>query len=305
MNFKSLALNLIISFSPLLFLGQNIITSTKTNIDHVTVFNNGAEINRTGRVKLNKGANEIIIQKLSPYIKDQTIQAKIADNDIIISSVNHSKNYLAVAETQSKEYKTLKDSLELMEYKLRVREVHYSVYKEKKSLLDRNKNYSYKEFIIDDLIELSEYFSEQMFEIETNLMEAKHSMIQINKTIENLNSQLNEIQLNNKNSSASEITIQVSCKESKTVDFSLKYNVSNAGWAPIYDIRSVDVSSPIELTYKARVYQNTKEDWENVSLSLSTGKLNQSNKQPNFSANYLSFVPEYKSEKRYNFQFAR
>ena len=61
-----------------------------------------------------------------------------------------------------------------MEYKLRVREVHYSVYKEKKSLLDRNKNYSYKEFIIDDLIELSEYFSEQMFEIETNLMEAKH-----------------------------------------------------------------------------------------------------------------------------------
>jgi hypothetical protein len=189
----------------LLFLGQNIITSTKTNIDHVTVFNNGAEINRTGRVKLNKGANEIIIQKLSPYIKDQTIQAKIADNDIIISSVNHYKNYLAVAQTQSKEYKILKDSLELMEYKLRVREVHYSVYREKKSLLDKNKNYYSKEFIIDDLIELSEYFTEQMFEIETNLMEAKHSMIQINKTIENLNSQLNEIQLNNKNSSAGEI----------------------------------------------------------------------------------------------------
>ena len=219
------------------------------------------------------------------------------DKDIIISSVNHAKNYLAVAETQSKVYKTLKDSLELMEYKLRVREVHYSVYKGKKSLLDKNKNYYSKEFIIDDLIELSEYFTEQMFEIETNLMEAKHSMIQINKTIENLNSQLNEIQLNNKNSSAGEITIQVSCKESKTVDFSLKYNVSNAGWAPIYDIRSVDVSSPIELTYKARVYQNTKEDWGNVSLSLSTGKLNQSNKQPNFSTNYLSFVPEYKSER--------
>ena len=297
MNFKPLALNLIISFSPLLFLGQNIIKSTKTNIDHVTVFNNGAEIVRKGRVKLNKGANEIFIQQLSPYIKDQTIQAKIADNDIIISSVNHAKNYLAVAQTLSKEYKTLKDSLELMEYKLRVREVHYNVYKEKKSLLDRNKNYSYKEFIIDDLIELSEYFSEQMFEIETNLMEAKHSIIQINKTIENLNSQLNEIQLNNKNSSASEITIQVSSKESKTVDFSLKYNVSNAGWAPIYDIRSVDDASPIELTYKAKVYQNTNEDWNNVSLSLSTGKLNQSNKQPNFSTNYISFVPEYKSER--------
>ena len=49
-----------------------------------------------------------------------------------------------------------------------------------------------------------------------------------------------------------EITLQVSCNQNKTVDFSLKYNVSNAGWAPLYDIRSVDVSSPIELTYKAK-----------------------------------------------------
>ena len=41
------------------------------------------------------------------------------------------------------------------------------------------------------------------------------------------------------------------------------------------------------------MYQNTKEDWENVSLSLSTGKLNQSNRQPSFSTDYISFVPDY------------
>ncbi len=69
------------------------------------------------------------------------------------------------------------------------------------------------------------------------------------------------------------------------------------GWAPLYDVRTVNVSSPIELTYKAKVYQNTKEDWRNVSLSLSTGKLNQSNKQPNFKTDFISFVPEYKSER--------
>ena len=293
MNFKSFALNLIISCSPLLFFGQNIIKTSKTNINHVTVFNNGAEINRSGKVTLNQGANEIVIQQLSPYIKDQTIQAKIADKDVIISSVNHAKNYLAVAETKAKEYSVLKDSLELMEYKLRIREVHMSVYQEEKNLLDKNKSYSNKEFIIDDLMELSEYFGERMMEIETNLMEANHSIKKIKKTISNLKSQLNAIQQKNRNNSSGEITLQVSCKQSTTVNFSLKYNVSNAGWAPLYDVRSVDVSSPIELTYKAKVYQNTKEDWENVSLSLSTGKLNQSNRQPSFSTDYISFVPVY------------
>mgnify|MGYP001156796829 CR=1 FL=1 len=293
MNFKSFALNLIISCSPLLFFGQNIIKTSKTNINHVTVFNNGAEINRSGKVTLNQGANEIVIQQLSPYIKDQTIQAKIADKDVIISSVNHAKNYLAVAETKAKEYSVLKDSLELMEYKLRIREVHMSVYQEEKNLLDKNKSYSNKEFIIDDLMELSEYFGERMMEIETNLMEANHSIKKIKKTISNLKSQLNAIQQKNRNNSSGEITLQVSCKQSTTVNFSLKYNVSNAGWAPLYDVRSVDVSSPIELTYKAKVYQNTKEDWENVSLSLSTGKLNQSNRQPSFSTDYISFVPDY------------
>ncbi len=229
MNFKSFALNLFFSCSPLLFFGQHIIKTSKTNINHVTVFNNGAEINRSGSVTLATGANEIVIQQLSPYIKDQTIQAKIADEDIVISSVNHAKNYLSVAETQSKAFKNLKDSLELMEYKLRIRQVHLSVYNEEKNLLDKNKSYSNKEFIIDDLIELSEYFGERMMEIETNLMEAKHSIEKINKTITNLTSQLNSIQQKNRNNSAGEITLHVSCKQSKTINFSLKYNVSNAG----------------------------------------------------------------------------
>ncbi len=296
MNLKTFALGLFISCSPLLSFGQNVIKTSKTNINHVTVFNNGAEINRSGSVTLTKGANEIVITELSPYIKDQTIQAKISNKDVIISSVNHSKNYLAVAETKVKEYKVLKDSLELMEYKLRIREVHLSVYKEEKNLLDKNKTYSNKEFIIDDLMELSEYFGKRMMEIETNLMEANHSIKKINKTISNLKSQLNAIQQKNRNNSSGEITLQVSCKQSTTVNFTLKYNVSNAGWAPLYDVRSVDVSSPIELTYKAKVYQNTKEDWENVSLSLSTGKLNQSNRQPSFSTDFISFVPDFKNK---------
>ena len=44
-----------------------------------------------------------------------------------------------------------------------------------------------------------------------------------------------------------------------------------AGWVPYYDIRVKEINSPIKLTYKAKVYQNTNEEWSNIQLSLSTG----------------------------------
>ena len=52
----------------------------------------------------------------------------------------------------------------------------------------------------------------------------------------------------------------------------------NAGWIPFYDVRSESMNSPVNLTYKAKVFQNTNEEWSNIKLSLSTGKLNVSNK---------------------------
>ena len=48
----------------------------------------------------------------------------------------------------------------------------------------------------------------------------------------------------------------------------------NAGWTPFYDVRSESINSPVNLTYKAKVFQNTNEEWSNIKLSLSTGKLN-------------------------------
>ncbi|MDA8556760.1 DUF4139 domain-containing protein [bacterium] len=41
------------------------------------------------------------------------------------------------------------------------------------------------------------------------------------------------------------------------------------GWAPSYEIRSKGINSPINLTYKAKIFQNTNESWSNVQLSLS------------------------------------
>ncbi len=45
-----------------------------------------------------------------------------------------------------------------------------------------------------------------------------------------------------------------------------------AGWEPVYDLRAADDARRVELTYRARVRQETGEDWSDVRLLLSTAQ---------------------------------
>ena len=72
-----------------------------------------------------------------------------------------------------------------------------------------------------------------------------------------------------------------------------------AGWVPSYDFRVKEINSPIKLTYKAKVYQNTNEEWSDIQLSLSTGQLNKSNKAPNFNPQIIRNTTNYRKDNRY------
>jgi uncharacterized protein (TIGR02231 family) len=50
----------------------------------------------------------------------------------------------------------------------------------------------------------------------------------------------------------------------------VNYFINNAGWIPAYDLRANSTTEPINITYKAHVFQNSGEDWDNVKLILST-----------------------------------
>jgi len=60
--------------------------------------------------------------------------------------------------------------------------------------------------------------------------------------------------------------VTASVKNMTTSNFVIKYLVSNAGWAAFYDIRATDVNSPVQLDYKAKVFNNCGIDWNNVIL---------------------------------------
>jgi uncharacterized protein (TIGR02231 family) len=86
------------------------------------------------------------------------------------------------------------------------------------------------------------------------------------------------------------IEITVSAKEATSGRLKVSYLVSNAGWIPLYDLRSKSSDNTINLTYKAQVYQHTGVEWKNIKLSLSTNNPYTNKTKPELHPWYLNYA---------------
>lgn len=286
LRFTSLSLSLMICLTSFTQHRDQDVNST---IKDVTVFLSGAEIHRTGKVTLNSGVTELKLKELSPSINGSSVQAKLANNNVTIISVNHKMDYLTEA-TYTPRITEIKDSLEDMSLKLKVRESRERVYREEKSMLISNKSIRGEQNGVDveELEYMADFYRNRLTDIENKLLDIENSKKDFNLTISNLRRQLNLLNAK-KTRNTSEVTVKVSCNSRIITDLNVSYVVNNAGWVPKYDVRSENTTDPVELTYKGDVYQNTGIEWESVNISLSTGNPTVSNSQPNLKPWYLYY----------------
>ncbi|MFT7612663.1 MAG: hypothetical protein ACI9J3_001626 [Parvicellaceae bacterium] len=277
---------------------EKVVTS---KIKEVTVFLSGAQVHREASITLNAGNNLIKFEGLAKNINGNSIQVG-GDKDFTIVSVNNSRNYMRVAEISPK-LKIIKDSLDDVKFKLELRKRFASVYQEEKSLLLANKSVGGSQTGVDveDLIEIANLYRTRLKEIEMKILDISEEQSDFQKTVYRLQRQLN--QLNSKiNRSTTDIVVRISSKIKTNAKIFLSYIVSDAGWSPIYDIRSKGVADPVNLVYKGNVWQTTGNDWENVNITLSTGNPSVSNSAPTVKPWVLSFDPPFRPYRGNTFQ---
>lgn len=90
----------------------------------------------------------------------------------------------------------------------------------------------------------------------------------IDEHVARIVNQLNTLR-DTKTESKGEIEVRISSEQTVTAELEITYLVANAGWYPKYDIRVANINSPLELTYRAAVYQRTGVDWKDVRLRFS------------------------------------
>ncbi len=68
------------------------------------------------------------------------------------------------------------------------------------------------------------------------------------------------------------VVVGVEAMDEGELELQVSYLVNRARWQPLYDFRLTEEEGDVEITYLANVSQQSGEDWEDVTLALSTAR---------------------------------
>jgi len=229
------------------------VKTLQTNISNVTVFLSGAQIERTGTIYLNPGSYNIVISDLPITINPNTIQVTGKGN-ITVLSVENRINYLK-SQVKPKPIIILEDSLEILSAQINYQNAILTVYNNEEAMILVNKEIGGTEKGVDiaALKANADFYRIRLTEIKTKQLEIGVKLDKLKKDKSRIQLQLNELNAK-QNQPIGEIIIRVIANAAGNASFVTRYNVQNAGWAPMYDLRASDVDNPIKLTFKAGVY---------------------------------------------------
>ncbi len=260
----------------------------KTEVSEVTVFIKGAQITRRKSIDLIKGKTVLKFINLSPFIEAKSIQVK-ANGNVTVLSVNHQQNYIDKLEKQ-KELSDFELEIKEIESNITLERAHLEILKEELAFLKDNRNIGGKnqELSVANLKDASNFYSSKLTSLKLKEIEISRKLEDFNKSKKELNNQIRTL-TSKREYPNGEILVKIDAKNNSKVNLELSYVVGNSGWFPSYDIRAKNVNEPIELIYKANVKQDTKVDWKNIKLKLSSANPNISGIAPELKTYYLNY----------------
>ncbi|MBI3520250.1 MAG: DUF4139 domain-containing protein [Bacteroidetes bacterium] len=267
---------------------QNPEQRVETPAKAVTLYLDGAEINQQKQITLNPGMTSVVFTNLSSKLIPKSIQVNAGEN-ISVLSVTEKLNFLN-STTETLKIKQLRDSLKDHEYKNQQMINDREAYEKEKELLSKNMSIggNDKGVAVAELKLAADFYRARIKEINAEILKLNTKLNSDDAITVRLQNELEELNADEKKPSGEIIILlQTDTRISTTID--LKYVVSDAGWAPYYELKAEDIGKPITLVYRARVFNNTGVNWSDVKLKLSTSDPTRSASKPNIDPWYLNF----------------
>lgn len=283
---RLLPLYLLLLSSPIFAVKQIDVTSS---IKQVTVFLNGAMVERKAVQLVEEGSSQLHLTDLTAELDPNSIQVS-AKGDVTILSVSHQVDYLNERK-KPRNIIIMEDSLRILTQQYNQTRSRKSVFEEEKSMILSNKKIEPGQtgFAVEDLEDLADFYRERLLSITTEILTLSDNEMRLGQDLDRIKNQLAEFN-STRNKPTSEIIIDIASNSKTVVQVSFSYYVHNAGWSPIYDIRAYQTQVPLLVKYNANVWQSTGEDWSEVMLTLSSGNPILSNTKPDLQPWRLYFL---------------
>ena len=261
--------------------GMNAVNS---KISEVTVFTDRAQVMRTADVKVAKGEQTFLFDRLPEAVEPNSIRVD-GTCPLILRDVRLKTEHFA--DVPDKEKKSLLD------LKLKLEET----LKEAGSRIDRaNREIAFVEGIAGKLTGRTE--ESKAFELDpekwtkmialyrTKLDDLGKEIQAVEKSVRDTQNELDKVsrQLEDlgglEDRTKNVVEVVVEAKSEGNAVLKLSYIVYGPSWRPMYDLRVSSDAKKMGLAYHGLVQQSTAEDWEGVKMRLSTARPQVGGKQP-------------------------
>ncbi len=114
-----------------------------------------------------------------------------------------------------------------------------------------------------------EFFAKKIGEVQSQKREADQALQDKQLEVQKIQTEIGRWS----NGSAQPVKdVVVSIEGQGPAKLDVEYLVQGTGWQPNYELRASEDLASVGMTYRAKVYQSTGEDWKDVSLALSTAQ---------------------------------
>src|SRR5690606_24118620 len=76
------------------------------------------------------------------------------------------------------------------------------------------------------------------------------------------------------------LVLRIASTAATKADLYIDYFTTKVSWSPFYEVKVDDLTSDLQLAYKADLVQNTGVDWKQVQLKFATGSPGMNNNAP-------------------------
>jgi uncharacterized protein (TIGR02231 family) len=256
-------------------------TELNSKIVEVTVYNDRARVTRRGAMHLKTGANRLSITNLPLTLNPESARASARGNARArLLGLEIERAYFI--ETPSEQIHQLEEQIETLKDEINGVEAQIELARQSRANLaavsSRTNTYAMAlaagAMALKDQLALFDGLSDRMGELDKAIQGSLILQRQMQRRLEKLVNELQRWQgVPRRESYTAHIDVEILSPGDLTIE--LVYMVLSVSWQPIYDFRLVEADETrpaLEAGYLAQVTQRSGEDWQDVSLALSTAR---------------------------------
>ena len=270
-----------------------------TSIAAVTVYPDRARITRSGSLPLEVGTSSLEISELPLNLNPDSIRVSAHGTaSARLSGVQLSRSFYS--EAPSEKVRQLEMEIEKFQDEIKRLDTQADLLKQNRANLDL---LSAQATVYATAIAAGEITIEQQLALFEGLrkqvekLNGEAQIIQVNRRDTDRRLQkLNKVLEQYRNAQPRErytAIVEVDIKKAGDLTIEISYLVNQAAWIPLYDLCLLEKNNYplVEVGYLAQVTQNTSENWNDVSLTLSTARPALTGKLPELDPWFIN-VPE-------------